>query len=186
MYNGIGLDTTRGSGTNGYVVRNMGHLKPRRDHRNGASATVDPNEPFAHLGRERDTVNGRTANPELILHEQKRQVELRCLELQDTLEEEGKLSEADIEARISALRETLLAELAEGPEEGQMVSVTEAHLNTIRPHETHKLAAAKQRENERMEQALGIGEYRRERQSMSPPPALLLALVRVVLAVTIT
>ena len=31
MYNGIGLDTARGSGTNGYVQRNLGALRHHRD-----------------------------------------------------------------------------------------------------------------------------------------------------------
>lgn len=30
MYNGIGLQTVRGSGTNGYVQRNMGHVRHQR------------------------------------------------------------------------------------------------------------------------------------------------------------
>ena len=33
MYNGIGLETTRGSGTNGYVQRNLSHLRNPRDKR---------------------------------------------------------------------------------------------------------------------------------------------------------
>lgn len=30
MYNGIGLQTVRGSGTNGYVQRNLGHVRHQR------------------------------------------------------------------------------------------------------------------------------------------------------------
>lgn len=77
MYNGIGLKTTRGSGTNGYVQRNLSNFKPREDWRSRDS--------------NRDPDRARHVQPDaaILAHERKRKVEVRCMELQDELEEQG-------------------------------------------------------------------------------------------------
>ncbi|RKP38325.1 cwf21 domain-containing protein, partial [Dimargaris cristalligena] len=90
MYNGIGLGTARGSGTNGFVVRNLGHLKQRKD----------PIRP-----RERESVSA-----ELKAHKRKRDIEVKCLELRDELEDDG-VDEEAIEMQVDALRKKLLAKL---------------------------------------------------------------------------
>ncbi|KAI8903868.1 Srrm2 protein [Gorgonomyces haynaldii] len=95
MYNGIGLQTARGSGTNGYVQRNLSSIKPKQFHRN-------PNYDRPPTKREPD--------PEIIEHEKKRRVEIQVLELQDQLEEEG-LSENEIIEKTDALRQQLLKDL---------------------------------------------------------------------------
>jgi len=51
----------------------------------------------------------RKANPEIVAHERKRQVELKCIELQDELEEAG-VDEEEIEERVSQLRSKLMVE----------------------------------------------------------------------------
>ena len=75
-YNGIGLSTARGSGTNGYVVRNLSTLRTRRNDFKPA----DPYENEALI---------RQPNAELVQHEQKRSVEVKCATLQAELEDEG-------------------------------------------------------------------------------------------------
>ncbi|KAG0367100.1 RNA-splicing factor [Mortierella sp. AD032] len=78
-YNGIGLSSARGSGTNGYVVRNLSTLKHRqRDFK-----------PTDHYD-----------------DEPKRSIEIKCATLQDELEDEG-LNEAEIDKQVDALREKL-------------------------------------------------------------------------------
>ncbi|KAL0070933.1 RNA-splicing factor [Marasmius tenuissimus] len=75
MYNGIGLTTPRGSGTNGYVVRNMSALRsyePAKDRNEAWDA-----QPPKH----------REPDEGILEHERKRQVEVKCLELQLELEE---------------------------------------------------------------------------------------------------
>ncbi|KAF9123511.1 RNA-splicing factor [Mortierella sp. 14UC] len=92
-YNGIGLSTARGSGTNGYVVRNLSTLKHRQ-------RDFKPTDPYD------DEPKVRKPNPDLVLHEQKRSIEIKCATLQDELEDEG-LNEAEIEKQVDALREKL-------------------------------------------------------------------------------
>ena len=79
MYNGIGLQTPRGSGTSGYVSANKFKLQRRH-------APVMTKE-FA----EGQGMGGVTkkANKELLEHERKRQIELKLLELRDLLEDQG-------------------------------------------------------------------------------------------------
>jgi cwf21 domain len=78
MSSNVGLSTPRGSGTSGYVQRNMSHLKPR-DRGLGTPYNVDD------LQRHRQ----RKPDPEILEHERKRAIELKVFELRDRLEEEG-------------------------------------------------------------------------------------------------
>ncbi|KAI8348537.1 hypothetical protein B0O80DRAFT_390434, partial [Mortierella sp. GBAus27b] len=89
-YNGIGLSTARGSGTNGYVVRNLGHLKHRRNE-------------FQQPDPYQDEPKIRKPNPELVAHEQKRSIEVKCATLQAELEDEG-YSLSCVESGISSMK----------------------------------------------------------------------------------
>jgi hypothetical protein len=95
MYNGIGLTTPRGryvfyfssicntfstldaiaSGTNGYVVRNLSVLRSR-DTQNDRANAWDAAPP-----------KHREPDKEILEHERKRKVEIKCLELQLELED---------------------------------------------------------------------------------------------------
>lgn len=80
MYNNIGLSTARGSGTNGYVQRNLSAVRSRKekvDYRN--------DDELAKL----EQMNTRRPNKEILEHQRKREIELKCLELQDVMEEQG-------------------------------------------------------------------------------------------------
>ncbi|KIM34081.1 hypothetical protein M408DRAFT_325598 [Serendipita vermifera MAFF 305830] len=76
MYNGIGLSTPRGSGTNGYVVRNLSHL---RSHDTAADRAAMEQAPMKH----------REPDKEILEHERKRKIEVACYELQIQLEDDG-------------------------------------------------------------------------------------------------
>lgn len=65
MYNGIGLTTARGSGTNGYVQRNMAFVKDR---------------PRQQYNTERTQPVQKKPNEEILEHERKRQLEVKVLE----------------------------------------------------------------------------------------------------------
>ncbi|KAH9376469.1 hypothetical protein HPB48_006554 [Haemaphysalis longicornis] len=80
MYNGIGLQTARGSGTNGYVQRNLSAVQRSRE-----KVNYKTEEDIQRL----DALLIRKANPEILNHERKRQLEIKCLELQETMEEQG-------------------------------------------------------------------------------------------------
>ena len=77
-YNGVGLQTPRGSGTNGYVQRSLANIRKKAP------------TPYSR-DREYDKAPSKTRkpNPEIIEHDRKREIEVQCLELQDKLEEEG-------------------------------------------------------------------------------------------------
>lgn len=81
MYNGIGLNTPRGSGTNGYVQANAACVRTRKD-----PVQYLKDDHFKGAG----PVAFREPNPGLVEHERKRQIEIKCLELRERLEEEDR------------------------------------------------------------------------------------------------
>lgn len=80
MYNGIGLTTPRGSGTNGYVQRNFALVRHRRE-----KVEYKTDEDLAKLERELH----KKPNKDILEHEWKRKIELECLKLQEKLEDQG-------------------------------------------------------------------------------------------------
>ena len=79
MYNGIGLQTPRGSGTNGYVTTNLAFIRHRKE-----KVEYKTEEDLAKLER---TLH-KQPNKELLEHQWKRKIELQCMELQDKMEEQ--------------------------------------------------------------------------------------------------
>lgn len=75
MYNGIGLKTARGSGTNGYVTRNLSFAKPK-------FSTSKPHD----YSNDNPAPRSRKPNADVLLHKSKRQIEVECLELRERLE----------------------------------------------------------------------------------------------------
>lgn len=83
MYNGIGLTTPRGSGTNGYVQRNLSCVRAKR-------SRDDHGGPKDEKERERlESQLNRQPNADILEHQRKRQLEVKCAELQDMMEEQG-------------------------------------------------------------------------------------------------
>ena len=80
MYNNIGLSTPRGSGTNGYVMKNMSFLQMRREKQDYLKEDDL---------RKHDQFLTKKPNKEILEHERKREIELKCLQLQDMMEEQG-------------------------------------------------------------------------------------------------
>jgi serine/arginine repetitive matrix protein 2 len=134
-YNGVGLATARGSGTNGYVQRNLSHVKARPAVRKDAVNYLTA--PEHQLSR--------PANQEILEHERKRRIEIKCLELQDDLEENG-VGEDEIEIKVQELREKLLVDLDKFTEDNRRMQIWK----------THQMAEAKERDNKRFGDALGI------------------------------
>lgn len=77
MSSNVGLTTPRGSGTSGYVQRNLAHIKPR-----------DQGKPYP---TDIDSLRHRQRQPDkgILEHDRKREVEVKVFELRDKLEEEG-------------------------------------------------------------------------------------------------
>lgn len=76
MTDNVGLSTPRGSGTSGYVQRNLAHIKPR-----------DMGAPYP---KDLDSLRHRQRQPDkgILEHDRKREVEVKVFELRDKLEEE--------------------------------------------------------------------------------------------------
>ncbi|KAG6832912.1 hypothetical protein H0H92_004796 [Tricholoma furcatifolium] len=132
MYNGIGLTTPRGSGTNGYVVRNLSALRSHQTSQDRASAweTAPPKH--------------REPDEAILEHERKRKVEVKCLELQLELEDKG-VDEEEIEQKVGALREELLKNLA----------ALAPSAKSLKASDTHGIAVAKKAELNKMARAFG-------------------------------
>lgn len=79
MSSNVGLTTPRGSGTSGYVQRNLSHLKPR------------DNGPGSPYNKDFDLIQHRQRQPdkEILEHDRKRQIEVKVFELRDKLEDDG-------------------------------------------------------------------------------------------------
>ena len=80
MYNGIGLQTARGSGTNGYVQTNKAFIRKHRDR-------VDYKSEEEIKKHEAQMI--KQPNREILDHERKRKVELKCMEMEELMEEQG-------------------------------------------------------------------------------------------------
>ncbi|KAG6837991.1 hypothetical protein H0H93_008385 [Arthromyces matolae] len=132
MYNGIGLTTPRGSGTNGYVVRNLSALRTHDRSQDRASAW------------DAAPVKHREPDQSILEHEEKRKVEVKCLELQLELEDKG-LDEDEIEQQVGSLRAELHKNLA----------ALATNAKKLKPSDTHGLAVAKKAELSKMARALG-------------------------------
>ncbi|CAH0043295.1 unnamed protein product [Clonostachys rosea] len=136
MSDNVGLSTPRGSGTSGYVQRNLAHIKPR-----------DYGAPYP---KDLDSLRHKQRQPDkaILEHDRKREVEVKVFELRDKLEEE-EVDEDEIEDRCDALRKKLLAEMNSGRRGG-------GPRRPFKEHQVHEMADAKIKESERLRKALGI------------------------------
>ncbi|KAJ2399138.1 RNA-splicing factor [Coemansia sp. RSA 2559] len=139
MYNGIGLTTPRGTGTSGHVVRNASALKPGQERGVAQSR-------YSRYPSERSHPRNKPVDKDILEHERKRQVEIKCLELQDELEEKG-LNDGEIEERVDKFRHQLLENIDRLDFSGG---------RGIQAFEMQKIAAAKSKENHRMAVALHV------------------------------
>ncbi|CAF9911589.1 MAG: RNA-splicing factor [Heterodermia speciosa] len=137
MSSNVGLSTPRGSGTSGYVQRNLSNLKPRDN--------------FAPYPKDFDLRQHRQRQPDkdILNHDRLREIEVKVFDLRDKLEDEG-VDEEEIEMQTEALRKKLTAGSAEGGKN--------AGRSQLKPHQVHELAAAKIEESEKLRKALGIRE----------------------------
>ena len=93
-YNGIGLQTTRGSGTNGYVQTNKFHRSASRLQRTEWRDLKD-----IHGGGPKSN----KPNEEILAHQRKREIEVKLATLEDDLEEKGAGAE-EIAERLKEAR----------------------------------------------------------------------------------
>lgn len=118
-YNGIGLNTPRGTGTNGFVQRNIQDLKSKG--RGPAGRKHYENRELERNSQEREDHNKVThgTDSEIIEHDRKRKLEVQVAEYRDRLEEDEALSDGDIERKVKKYREKLRSRSrAEGEKNG--------------------------------------------------------------------
>ena len=77
MSSNVGLTTPRGSGTSGYVQRNLSHLKPRDN--------------FAPYPKDYNTLKHQQRKPDqgILDYDRLREIEVKVFDLRDKLEDEG-------------------------------------------------------------------------------------------------
>ncbi|KAI1504198.1 cwf21-domain-containing protein [Biscogniauxia marginata] len=141
MSDNVGLTTPRGSGTSGYVQRNLAHLRPR-----------DRAAPYPAKDRDLEQLRHRQRQPDrgILEHDRRREVEVKVFELRDRLEDEG-VSEEEIDSRCDVLRAELQAEM-----EKSNNNKNAAPKKALKAHQVHELADAKIKESERLRSALKI------------------------------
>ncbi|KAK0673852.1 putative pre-mRNA-splicing factor CWC21 [Cercophora samala] len=155
MSDNVGLSTPRGSGTSGYVQRNLAH--PHHHHQSSRLNPYSrPPPPSQSLHTQRKPDQG------LLDHDRKRQIEVKVFALRDELEEAGELTEEQIDEKCDELREKL-------KKEGEKGGV--GPRRNIKSFQVHELADAKMKESERLRQALRIskdyeegGHWRRQEE----------------------
>ena len=102
MYNGIGLTTARGSGTNGYVQRNLSAIVAKK-------RKIDYQNEKDRLAAEKPFIN-KPINDDIAEHQRKRQIENKCLEYEERLKDQG-LKPDEIKIRLKNYRERIQEEL---------------------------------------------------------------------------
>lgn len=102
MYNGIGLPTPRGSGTNGYVQRNVANVSLFGPSRKVGYQSVKKTP------EETESTTTRKPDPEILQHERRRKAVVLSLELEEKLRTENILSEEQIQELVSKVRTELL------------------------------------------------------------------------------
>lgn len=101
MYNGIGLQTARGSGTNGYVQRNLSNIISKK-------RKIEYLSEKDRLKEKASFVN-KPLNNDIAEHQRKRQIENKCLEYEERLKERG-MKPDEIEIRLKNFRERVQVE----------------------------------------------------------------------------
>ncbi|KAM1200714.1 hypothetical protein ACFX2I_016959 [Malus domestica] len=99
MYNGIGLQTPRGSGTNGYIQTNNFSIKSR------TGKVADSSRGFG------TGAVTKKPNRDILEHDRKRHIELKLVVLEDKLIDQG-FTDAEIAEKLDEARKTLEAAAA--------------------------------------------------------------------------
>ncbi len=76
------MATARGSGTNGYVQRNFALVRHRKEDSTDFYRSKDEQLKL-------DLALSRRANEDILEHERKRSIELKCVAMRDQMEEQG-------------------------------------------------------------------------------------------------
>lgn len=109
MYNGIGLQTPRGSGTNGYIQSNKFFVKPKISKVAENTKGFEADQGTAGVSRK--------PNKEILEHDRKRQIQLKLTILEDKLIDQG-YTDAEIAEKLVEARQNLEAATASEETDG--------------------------------------------------------------------
>lgn len=144
MYNGIGLTTPRGSGTNGHVQKNWAFVRQgKKDNINYRTE-----EDLTKL----EAIANRQPNQEILDHERKRKIEVKCAEFEEILEKQG-YSLEEVQQKVEIYRSKLLNQ------GGTKKDIPRDEFGRVAVRETHQIAEAQHEKNARLREAFGISEY---------------------------
>ncbi|CAF0852690.1 unnamed protein product [Adineta steineri] len=149
MYNGIGITTARGTGTNGYVQKNLSFVPTKRER---VEYVKD-----VEL-KKLETLIEKKGNAEILEHEKKRRVEVKCMEMRDMMLNNG-YDEEVTNQKVQKFRKMLI-------EREGIYDKTDIEYDEFgRPvsKETHQLAQANDEKNRKLREAFGIGEFDRKK-----------------------
>ena len=136
MYNGVGLQTARGSGTSGYVQTNIARLQP------GQKSKLQDYGKILKQLKDAPQPLPKPPNQELINHEKKRKIEGQLFSMGKKLRAEGVKSEEEIQTVIKEERAKMFSNMKN---EG-----------AVNMHNAHEAALAKQHHMEKLKIALKI------------------------------
>lgn len=167
MSSNVGLSTPRGSGTSGYVQRNLSTLKPRN---NTYSPYPTPGSKTNPRDLDASAYRPRQPNREILEHDRLRDIEVKVVEYRDKLEDEGIEDEEELDRRVEELRAELVKDYEDakargssgggggrdGRSGGARADRPAGSTKQIKRYQVHELAEAKIAESERLRQALGI------------------------------
>ena len=142
MYNGIGLSTVRGSGTSGYVQRNLSHVPATKEKRKIDYKTE------ADLSKDEKI---RGPNQGILDHEKKRKIEVKCAELEDLLVDQN-LAEEEITEKVTAYRRMLMQSV----DINDKVELDDFGRPIIKATDSHQIAKMQNERNEKLKAAFGI------------------------------
>uniref|UniRef100_A0A183CL73 Cwf21 domain-containing protein n=1 Tax=Globodera pallida TaxID=36090 RepID=A0A183CL73_GLOPA len=137
MYNNVGLPTARGSGTNAFIQANLSNL--------GFSRNKIQYNAEEDIAKSEAEVN-KAPNIELLDHEYKRLIEIKCVEFEDLMEGKG-FSESEINSKVNEYRKLLFNEF----ESGRLDMDTELDVRN-----THSRAKVAKDNRNKWRSALGI------------------------------
>ncbi|KAJ0743621.1 putative mRNA splicing factor Cwf21 domain-containing protein [Helianthus annuus] len=147
MYNGIGLQTARGSGTNGYIQSNKFFVKPKTNRvSTGNNGGYEAGQGIAGVSRK--------PNKDILEHDRKRQIQLKLVVLEDKLVDQG-YTDDEIAEKLSEARRTLEAAMA-AEDAGGATAVVISSDHKVSDTQSHQVAARKQKQMETLKNALGI------------------------------
>jgi serine/arginine repetitive matrix protein 2 len=140
MYNGIGLQSARGSATSGHITKNLSHVKP-----NFYRDKLAQNRNDSKISAADDDLKQKH-NTNILDHKKKREIENKVFEYEESLRDENVFTEDEISDKSTIFRNKLLR----NPKSEVIKSKSGSNIDS------HEMSYRKNIENKKMKDAFGI------------------------------